>query len=64
MADKEELTTEMHSEFIDKEIPKLDLYIMGVYGAVARGTSLEEALNKYGLTREQYETNIERVLSS
>ncbi len=64
MADKEELTTEMHSEFIGKEIPKLDLYVMGVYGAVARGLSLDEALEKYGLTREQYEKNVDRVLSS
>ena len=64
MADKEELTTEMHSEFIGKEIPKLDLYVIGVYGAVARGLSLDEALKKYGLTREQYEKNVDRVLSS
>lgn len=61
---KEELTTEMHSEFIGDEIPKFDLYVMGVYGAVARGLSLDEALVKYGLTREQYESNIGRVLSS
>ena len=64
MADKEELTTEMHSEFIGNEIPKLDLRVMGVYGAVARGVSLEVALQKYGLTREQYDANVERVLSS
>lgn len=64
MANKEELTTEMHSEFIGEEIPRLDLYVMGVYGAVARGLPLEEALNRYGLTRKQYEANIERVLSS
>ena len=54
MANKEELTTEMHSEFIGEEIPKLDLYVMGVYGAVARGLPLAEALNRYGLTRKQY----------
>lgn len=64
MANQEELTTDMHSEFIGKEIPKFDLYVMGVYGAVARGMMLEDALNKYGLTREQYEANIDRVLSS
>lgn len=64
MADKEELTTDMHAEFIGKEIPKFDLYVMGVYGAVARGVSLEDALKKYGLTREQYEANVERVLST
>ena len=64
MADREELTTDMHSEFIGSEIPKLDLYVMGVYGAVARGVSLDDALKKYGLTREQYEANKNRVLSS
>lgn len=61
---QEELTTEMHSEFIGDEIPKFDLYVMGVYGAVARGVSLKDALAKYGLTREEYESNIDRVLSS
>ncbi|MFG6385765.1 MAG: hypothetical protein K1V80_04760 [Muribaculaceae bacterium] len=61
---KEELTTEMHSEFIGDEIPKIDLYVMGVYGAIARGVTIEEALKKYGLSREEYETNIDRVLSS
>lgn len=64
MANKEELTTEMHSEFIGKEIPKFDLYVMGVYGALRRGMSLKDALKKYGLTREQYEANIDRVLST
>lgn len=61
---KEELTTEMHSEFIGDEIPKFDLYVMGVYGAVARGVPIKEALAKYGLTREEYEANVDRVLSS
>lgn len=64
MAHQEELTTEMHSELMGKEIPKFDLYIMGVYGAVARGEFLNDALKQYGLTREQYEANVERVLSS
>lgn len=64
MAHKEELTTEMHSEFLGKEIPQSDLKVMGVYGAVARGVSLDDALERYGLTREQYEQNVERVLST
>lgn len=64
MAHKEELTTEMHSEFLGKEISQLDLKVMGVYGAVARGVSLDDALERYGLTREQYEQNVERVLST
>lgn len=64
MAKQEELTTDMHYEFIGMEISKFDLHIMGVYGAVSRGMPLEEALEKYELTQEQYEANIERVLSS
>lgn len=64
MAKKDELTTEMHSEFIGEEISKFDLYIMGCYGAIARGVPLNDALAKYGLTREEYESNIDRVLSS
>lgn len=64
MANKEELTTDMHAEFIGKEIPKLDLYVMGVYGALRRGLSLEDALARYGLSRKEYNDNIERVLSS
>ena len=64
MEKREELTTEMHSEFLGKEIPKLDISVMGVYGAIARGVSLEDALERYGLTLEQYEQNVERVLSS
>lgn len=64
MAHKEELTTEMHSEFLGKEIPNLDLKVMGVYGAVARGVSLTDALKRYEITRKQYEQNVDRVLSS
>jgi len=64
MAKKEELTTEMYSEFIGKEIPKFDLYVMAVYGATGRGVALSEALKKYGLTEKQYNDNIKRVLST
>lgn len=61
---KEELTTDMHLDFIGDEIPQFDLYVMGVYGAMARGVPMEKALKKYDMTREQYEANIKRVLSS
>ena len=64
MPNQDELTTDMHSELLGDEIPKLDLYVMGVYGAMRRGASLEEALEKYGLTREEYEANVDRVLST
>ena len=64
MEKREELTTEMHSEFLGKEIPKLDIAVMGVYGAIARGVSVDDALQRYGLTLEQYEQNVDRVLST
>ena len=64
MEKREELTTEMHSEFLGKEIPKLDLTVMGVYGAIARGVPIDAALQRYGLTLEQYEQNVDRVLST
>ena len=54
----------MHSEFLGKEIPKLDLTVMGVYGAIARGVPIDAALQRYGLTLEQYEQNVDRVLST
>lgn len=61
---KEEFTTEMHAELIGKEVSNFDLKVMGVYGAVARGVALTDALKRYEITREQYEKNIERVLST
>lgn len=63
MANKEELTTKMHAEFIGDEINDFDLRIMAVYGAVARGEILSQALCKYSLTDEEYNHNIERVLA-
>ncbi len=59
---QDELTTEMHSEIIGAEIPGLDLRVMSVHGALGRGSSLSEALAKYGLTEEEYNSNIERCL--
>lgn len=64
MADHEELTTAMHSEFMEGEVNRFDMKIMGVYGATNRGVALEDALRQYGLTKNQYEENVDRVLSS
>lgn len=61
---KDELTTAMHEEFIGHEIPHFDLMVMGVYGAIGRGISKNEALKKYGLSEKEYDDNVERVLSS
>ncbi len=59
---KEELTTEMHQEFIGHEIPDLDIRVMGVRGAIKGGMSLEQALKRYNLTEKEYLDNYERVL--
>ena len=59
---REELTTEMHQEFIGDEIPDLDIRVMGVRGATKRGISLEDALKRYNLTENEYLDNFERVL--
>lgn len=60
---QEELTTKMHAEFIGDDISDLDLRIMAVYGAISRGTEKESALREYGLTEQEYNENIDRVLS-
>lgn len=46
------------------EVGALDAKVMGVYGAMVRGISKGDALAKYGLTEEQYDANVERVLNS
>lgn len=60
---KDELTLEMHAELIGDEIPLFDLKVMGVYGRIRRGKTLDEALKRYGLTADEYHNNIKRVLS-
>ncbi|MEE6186349.1 MULTISPECIES: hypothetical protein [Chitinophagaceae] len=54
----------MHSELLGHEINNLDLRVMAVYGAVSRGEKFENALKAYDLTEEQYNDNINRVLSA
>lgn len=59
---EEELTTEMHQEFLGDEISDLDIRVMGVRGANKGGMPLEDALKKYHLTLKEYQDNFERVL--
>ncbi len=61
---RDELTTLMHEEFIGYEIPHLDLMVMSVYGAHRRGVPLEQALKEHGISKQQYDDNIDRVLST
>ncbi len=63
MAKRDELTTMMHFDFIGDEISEFDLRVMGVFGAMRGGLSIEQALSKYSLTKEEYLNNIDRVLS-
>lgn len=59
----EELTTEMHYEFLeDMGVSKRDYFIYGASGAIARGVPKAEALTRYGLTEAEYDANIDRVL--
>ena len=41
-----------------------DIKICGVFGAIKGGASKKEALNKYGISEQLYDENIERVLNS
>ena len=61
---KEEFTTAMHEELIGKEISHRDLLVAGVFGAIRRGIPKKEALKKYGISEDFYDSNIKRVLSS
>lgn len=44
------------------DVGVLDTKVMGVYGAMRRGLSKNEALKKYDLTEKDYDENIDRVL--
>lgn len=44
------------------EIGVSDTKVMGAFGAMRRGATKEEALQKYGLTEKEYDDNIDRVL--
>ncbi|MDE6717016.1 MAG: hypothetical protein K2J70_02385 [Muribaculaceae bacterium] len=44
------------------EIGVFDTKVMGVFGAMRRGLSKEEALKKYNFTEKDYDENISRVL--
>lgn len=50
-------------ELMADEIGVDDTKVMGVYGAMARGLSKEEALKKYDLSEKEYDDNVDRVLN-
>ena len=61
---KEEFTTAMHEELIGTEMSHFDLMVFAAAGAMDRGLSKAQALEKYGLTEQEFDDNIERVLLS
>jgi hypothetical protein len=60
---KDELTTDMQFEFMEGEVSKFDFYIFSISGAIARGISKEEACKQHGISVEEYDANIDRVLN-
>ena len=64
MAKKDAFTTLMQSEFLCEDMSIEDIKIYGVFGAMKGGLSKKEALNKYGISEQLYDENIERVLNS
>lgn len=61
---QDELTTEMHWEFMQDEMTGEDFLVMAVCGAMNRGSTKAEALKKYGLSEEYFDANVKRVLES
>ena len=59
----ENLTTAMHGELLEDEYSQFEMSIMGVYGRMKRGYSKQEALEHYGLTEEQYDSNVDAVMA-
>lgn len=62
MAHQDNIYNEDFSLMAD-DIGITDTKVMGVFGAIRRGTTKEEALKKYGLTEKGYDDNIDRVLN-
>ena len=61
---QDELTTEMHWEFMQGEMTWEDFLVMAVVGAMNRGSTKPETLEKYGLSVAFFDANVERVLKS
>lgn len=62
MAHQDSIYNEDFSLMVD-EVGVTDTKVMGVFGAIRRGATKEEALKKYGLTEKEYDDNIDRVLN-
>ena len=60
----DELTTEMHWEFMQGEMSQEDFLVMAVVGAMKRGASKADALKKFGLSERYFDENVVRVMRS
>ena len=53
----------IHQDLLGQEDCELDLNVMAVFGAMAKGFNKKDALNKYKISEEDYDSNIDRVLN-
>ncbi len=60
---REELTSEMHGEFMCETMSKEDYNVMCAFAAIRGGQSKSAALKRFGLSEDFYDKNVDRVLS-
>jgi hypothetical protein len=60
---KEELTALMHLEFCKDEQEAMELRVMTVAAVKERGGNVDEALKDMGLTKEEYNNNVDAVFN-
>ena len=58
---KDELTAEMHYDFFADSVPHDLFMVFAASGAIARGASKKEACQKYGITEEFYDNNLDKA---
>ena len=61
---RDELDTWQHYEFVSDNVSEFDFRVAAAFGAMNRGVSRIQALQKYNLTEEEYDKNIKRVLEA
>lgn len=52
---------DLHADMLG--LSNRDIRILSAYSRILQGTSKNDALSLYGITKEEYDRNIERVLS-
>lgn len=58
---KEELTTEMHAELLESEMPRQELRIWSIFGAIKQGTTKSKACKQHGISVEEYDKTIAKL---